>query len=255
MAKSWALLAAALFVGCASATPSGAQSVFLQRLQNDRLGAIRDGTYQAGDDISFSLNREGAYYLLRFAGQREVFVLHAKNASLGGRVLKYDTGRTVLQITGWGAMTLYTDAKPSGLPVTRTGDSTPPTVPLVSLDDVKVAASAEAQKLAATRQLSLSFLASWKGLANDAASRAECLDALENAAKGIARFARNPAGRQAMATKIQSVHVVQGATPSLYRAGHALIMTYVAGKGFAGRASSRAIARVLHQIFHISDPS
>ncbi len=251
MAKSWAVLAAALCVGCLSASPSSAQSVFLQRLQNDRLGAIRDGTYQAGDNISFSLNREGPYYLLRFAGQREVFVLHSKNASLGGRVLKYDTGRTVLQITGWGAMTLYTDAKPSGLPVTRTGDSTPPSVPLVSLDDVKVAASAEAQKLAATRQLSLSFRASWQGLASDAASRADCLDALENAAKGIARFAANPLGQKAMAAEVQSVHLVQGPSPSLHRAGRELIVTYVAAKGFAGRASSRDIARVLHQIFHI----
>ena len=255
MTKSWAVLAAALFVGCASAAQSGAQSVFLQRLQSDRLGAIREGTYQAGDSISFSLNREGAYYLLRFAGQREIFVLHSKNASLGGRVLQYDTGRTVLQITGWGAMTLYTDAKPSGLPVTRTGDASPPTVPLVSLDDVRVAASTEAQKLAESRQLALGFLASWKGLTNDAANRAECLDALENAAKGIGRFAANPAGQRAIATQIRSVQVVQGIAPSLYRAGHRLIVTYVAGKGFAGRASSRAIARALHQIFHLPDPS
>ncbi|MGC8533916.1 MAG: DUF4908 domain-containing protein [Rhizomicrobium sp.] len=251
MAKSWAVLAAALFVGCLNVAPSRAQSVFLQRLQNDRLGAIRDGTYQAGDDISFSLNREGPYYLLRFAGQREVFVLHSKNASLGGRVLKYDTGRTVLQITGWGAMTLYTDAKPSGLPVTRTGDSTPPTMPLVSLDDVKVAASAEAQRLAATRELFLTFHASWQGLADDAESRAACLDALENAAKGIARFATNPAGQRALAAEVQSVRVIQAAAPSLYRSGHDLIVTYAASKGFSGRASSRAITRVLHQIFHI----
>ena len=251
MAKSWAVLAAALSVGCVSAAPSGAQSVFLQRLQNDRLGAIRGGTYQAGDNISFSLNREGPYYLLRFAGQREVFVLHSKNATLGGRVLKYDSGRTVLQITGWGAMTLYTDAKPSGLPVTRTGDSTPPTMPLVSLDDVKVAASAEAQKLAATHRLSLSFRASWQQLASDAASRAGCLDALENVAKGIGRFAMVPAGQKAMATEVQSVLVIQGAAPSLYRSGRELIVTYVAAKGFAGLVSSRAVARVLHQIFHI----
>ncbi len=251
MAKSWAVLAAALFLGCINVAPSRAQSVFLQRLQNDRLGAIRDGTYQAGDDISFSLNREGPYYLLRFAGQREVFVLHSKNASLGGRVLKYDTGRTVLQITGWGAMTLYTNTKPSGLPVTRTGDSRPPTMPLVSLDDVKVAASAEAQRLATTHELFLTFHASWQGLSDDAESRAACLDALENAAKGIARFATNPAGQRALATEVQNVRVMQAAAPSLYRSGHDLIVTYAASKGFAGRASSRAITRVLHQIFHI----
>ncbi|MDE2462194.1 MAG: DUF4908 domain-containing protein [Alphaproteobacteria bacterium] len=245
------MLAAALLISCATIGPSIAQADFLQRLQRDRLGVVQDGTYDAGDNISFTLDRDGSYYLMRFTGRREVFVLYPQNASLGGRILKYDSGKTALQITGWGAMTLYTDAKPSGLPVMRTGDSTAPVMALASLDDVKVAAAAEAQKLAADRQLPLTFEAQWNELASDPASRAECLDALENAASGIDRFARAPAAQRAIAAQIRTVRVVPGATPTLQRKDHDLVVTYVTASGFAGRASSRAIARALHLIFHL----
>ena len=40
-------------------------------------GDIAPGTYQAGDNVRFSLDRYQNEFLMRFAGQPEVFVLYA----------------------------------------------------------------------------------------------------------------------------------------------------------------------------------
>ncbi len=132
MARPFLAVAAALVLALSAAPSAWAQSPLASRLSNDRLGTIQPGRYQAGDDTVFEIAPAGRNYLLRFADSPEVFVLYVDHASLGGRVLKYDSGKTALQIAGWGGMTLYTDAKPGGLPALRTGDATPPQLPVVS---------------------------------------------------------------------------------------------------------------------------
>lgn len=216
-----------------------------------RLAAVQPGTYEAGDDVQFTLDREDTHYLLRFANDPEVFVLYADHASLGGRVLKYDSGETALQIAGWGGMTLYTDQKPGGLPAMRTGDSVPPTFPAVSLAAVKSAASDETKHLAYLYRLNLSFSADWDALADNAALRALCFDALENAARGIDRFSAVPAGHNAIEARVNTVFVATSGKPTLQLKGNSLTVTYDPGKGYAGRASSRAIAHALDTLFRV----
>src|SRR5262249_41573970 len=152
-----------------------------EKLYADRVGGIEPGNYSAGDNVHFTLDPLGDKYLLRIGKQPEVFVLHSDRASFGGRVLKYHSGGTALQVSGWGALTLYTDEQPAGLPAVREGDSTPPSPLQISLPDFQTAAQDEAQHLAYSHQLHLSFSADWDRLSGDANARALVFDAMQNA--------------------------------------------------------------------------
>lgn len=253
MARPFHAVAAALALALVALAPAHAQSSLAARLANDRLGAIKPGRYEAGDNTRFTLDRENNHYLLRFAGDREVFVLYGDHASLGGRVLKYDSGKTALMVSGWGGMTLYTDARPGGLPATRTGESKPPAMSDVSLAAIKAAARDEAKHLAYVRRLTLRFAADWPRLAGDASLRALCFDAMENAARGIDRFAARPAGYRALNGHVATVMMAASGKPTLQRKDKSLIVTFDPRRGYAGRASSRAIAKALHTIFHVPE--
>lgn len=251
MARPFLAIAAALTLACMAAPAAHAQSSLAAKLATGRLATVQSGTYQAGDSIEFMLDDEGTHYLLRIAGNPEVFVLYSGHASLGGRVLKYDSGETALQITGWGGITLYTDNRPGGLPAVRMGASTPPSRPDVSLDEVKSAAADEAQHLAYLRRLNLSFSADWNALSQNAALRALCFETLENAARGIDRFAQGPAGRSTLEAHVSAVLVATSGKPTMQLKGKSLTVTFDPDKGYAGRASSRAIAHALATIFHV----
>jgi Domain of unknown function (DUF4908) len=222
-----------------------AQDSIAQRLSMDRLANIQPGTYLAGDRVKFTLDAAGDDFLLRFEGSPEVFVLYADHASLGGRVLKFDSGETAIQVAVWGGLTLYTDAQPAGLPAVRTGDSIPPAPLSLGLSDLQNAAVDEAQHLAYTRRLQLGFTADWNSL-GDGPARSYAYDAMENAARGLDRFAASAQGRDALAHRVIAIAIAPtGGRPMLQLSGHTLVVTFNPGRGFAGRASSRAIARSL----------
>ncbi len=108
-----------------------------------------------------------------------------------------------------------------------------------------------AHHLAYARGLKMEFQANWNDLANDADLRARCFDALENAARGIDRFARLPAGHRALKGHIGTVFIRGSGKPTLQLKKNRLIVTFDPDKGYVGRASSRAIAHALHTIFRI----
>src|ERR1700754_3597876 len=141
-----ALVLCALFTGAAHA-----QDQMSERLSQERVGDVETGTYSAGR-VSFTLDRYEDKFIVRFAGDPEIYVLYPDRASLGGRVLKFDSGATVLRVAGWGGMTLYTDGDPGGVPAERTGDSLPPSLGLISLSEMESAAEDEAQHLAYSRR-------------------------------------------------------------------------------------------------------
>lgn len=243
-----------LFAFIAILTISGvaaAQDDIGARMSQESIGDIHTGTYSVGEEVKFSLNRYLDRYLLRFAGDPEIYVLYADHGSLGGRVLRYDSGATALQVSGWGAITLYTDAEPSGLPAERTGASSLPTVAQVSLHDMQTAADDEAKHLAYTRRVHISFSADWPALAGDPEMRAFAFDAMQNAGRGIDRFAATRAGRTALNAKVDAVQIVAGGRPLLELRGRTLDITFDPAQGFSGRASSRGIARALGLLFSV----
>src|SRR5262249_10137467 len=161
-------------------------------------------------NLKFTLDPYGEDYLFRIADQPEVYVLRTDRAALGARVLKYDSGATALQVANWGALTLYTDQQPAGLPAVRDSDSTAPTPQPVSIADMQIAAEDESQHLSYARKISVSFIADWNTFATDANTRALMFDALQNAARGLERFAASDAARAALAQKLTTVKLILG---------------------------------------------
>jgi len=229
--------------------PARAQDSFGGRLSLERIGEVKPGAYLAGDNVRFSLVNDGDDFLLRFDNNPEVFVLYAGHASLGGRILKYDSGETVLQVAGWGGMTLYTDTAPTGLPAVRTGDATTPAPANVSLSDMQSAAEDESQHLAYMRGLRLSVSADWQALANNAAARGMAFDTMENAVRGLDRFSYSAGGREALSHRVDALMIETSGRPTLSLKTKTLIVTFNPARGYEGRASSRAIARALGAIF------
>jgi len=249
MRSGWSVVAVVCALFCA--TPSLAQDLS-SRLEADSMGTIVPGTYLAGDTIKFSLDRYGDKYLMRIGGDPEVYVLYPDRASVGGRILKYDSGATVISVAGWGGMTFYTDSKPGGLPASRTGDSSPPVLAPVSQNDIESAADDESAHLAYTRKLHISVKVDWSDVADDSRQRALAFDTIENTVRGIDRFSLNGSARAALAAKVDTLKFdVTASRPTADLNGKTLTVTFNRNQGYAGRASSRAIARALGTLLHV----
>jgi hypothetical protein len=215
------------------------------RLSSDRLGHVEAGTYQAGEKAEFELGTSGSSYLLRCNGSSEVFVLTPDSAPMGGRVLRYDSGETALQVSGWGGVTFYTDADPEGLPAVRTGVTPIFTLPAVSADDIRVAGEDLAEAIERVHRMNVAFSVDWSSVPDTSSARARVLDAMENIARGIERLGRSVRWRQALSRRISEVLVAKGGTPAVKLSGKTLLITFNPESGYEGRASSRAIASAL----------
>ena len=249
MLRSVTLFALTAFMICISAT--WAQDELGARMSQERIGDVRTGTYSAGDQLKFTLNHYLDRYLLHFIGDTEVYVLSADHGSLGGRVLKYDSGATALVVSGWSAITLYTDTQPSGLPAERTGDAVLPSVVPISFTDMQRAAADESTHLAYVRGVHLFFIAEWPALAGNAAMRAFAFDAMQNAERGIDRFAKTAPARAALAARVDTVQLLAGGRPLVTLRGKILNITFNPAQGYSGRESSRAIANALGEILAV----
>jgi hypothetical protein len=243
--RAFALLFGAV-LSCAAATQAQAQ-VF--GTSQARFNDIAPGTYQASER-RFSLDRYQNAFLMRFAGQSEIFVLYAKYGSMGGRVLQYDSGAIAIQVAGWGGMTVYPDDHPEGLPTSRVGDSVPPVLPAVSMQQVQSAADDETAHLSYVRGLKISFFADQNAV-GDPAVRALAYDSMENAARGIDRFTANPTARNAFTQRIGAVRMSVADKPYIKITDRVLIVTFNPRTGYFGRASSRAISFALGKMFGV----
>ena len=229
---------------------SGAQAGLFERIFGERVAPVRDGAYIAADKIKFALQRAGKNYLLRFDGDPEIYVLHADHTSLGGRMLKYDSGETGLKVAGWGGLTLYTDWQPNGLPAVRAGDAGPFAPSPVTLKDVQFLAAQDAERLAHERHLRVPLVVNWSVLETDGALRATASEAIENAARGIERFVHDRQTRKLLMGRVRTVAFATGTRASLVLKDKALIVTFNPERGYLGRASSREIARELSTLLN-----
>lgn len=250
----------ALLFACTVAFAPSERAQMNDRLQNEHFGSIAPGEYQAGDNVHFVLVRyDNAPYpnlfLLRFSGQPEVYVLYADYGTLGGQVLRYDSGAIAIQITGWGGLTLYTDEQPQGIAASRVGDAGLPGPAPVSMPQFQSASDDESAHLAYARGIHVGFAADMNALAADAQLRALAFDTMENAARGIDRFTANPAGHNAFAQRVTAVRFLTGDKPLIRLEGKLLTVTFNPQHGYQGRASSRAIAFALGKLFAVPIPN
>jgi hypothetical protein len=243
------ILAGATALFLAAAAP--AQVDLSTRLSAGRIGDVQTGAFSAGDSIRFTLVRNGSKYLLRFDRDPETYVLTVDHGSLGGRVLRYDTGATALQVAGWSAMTVYPDSEPSGLPAERTGDAQPLETKPLSAIDLRRAAGDESAHLAYLRGVHIDFEADWAALDDDVALRRTVFDAMQNVARGIERFTANAKARAALLGRLATVKIERGQRSSVALHGKVLDVAVDSSAGAAGRPSSRAIARTLGSLMAV----
>ena len=171
---------------------------------------------------------------------------------MGGKVLRYDSGETAVQVSSWGGVTLYTDSQPAGLPAARTGDSSIPEPASASIAELENAAEDESAELARERHLDVAFSADWNGLEANSSARALALDALDNVARALDRFGRGAPRRNALARRISTVTLMIAGRPTVTLNGKALTVTFDPGQGYEGLASSRAITRALESLLPAS---
>jgi hypothetical protein len=208
----------------------------------------RDGTYIANDKLAFVVDHYGDQVRLRFLDSDEVFYLSSEPASLGGRVLKYDTGETALQVTGWGGLTLYTAQAKNGLPAEYDdADQSVEPAP-VGANDVKAFAAKLAQDLSASEDFAVGFAADWDNLAKGDELRALGCDAMRNVTYALKDLAGN--GRRALiAERIHIIRVIQGKTPAVTMQKGILTVSIAPKLGPSARPSSLEIVKVLRASF------
>ncbi|HET7086850.1 MAG TPA: DUF4908 domain-containing protein [Rhizomicrobium sp.] len=234
--------------------PPGIASGMASRLAAERTGQVQAGVYSAGEANNFILEPYGSgKYLLRFADHAENFVLTVERASLGAKVLKYDTGTTAVRISVWGGLTLYTQDAPQGIPATYQGSRPPAATLAISANELQTAFNDEASHLTYVQNIALKFSADPAVLAADAETRGRAFDALTNAAVGIERFlAATPSARQILIKRINNVKVAEGGKPTIAISGQTLLVSFVPGEGHEGHASSLAIQQELTKLLATS---
>ena len=208
---------------------------------------LADGVYLAGDR-AFAISHLAGQVRLRFAGSDEVFYLTSEPASMGGRVLRYDSGESALQVAGWGGITLYTEDARMGLPVERSDETMiVDPKPLAAKDFMPFVAKL-AEGLASHDDLAVGFTADWDVLQKNDKERALACDAMRNAAAGIERAVKltKPG---AIAEGLHIVKVAPAQRAGVTVKGGVLIVSYTLQGGPASRPSSRVISRALQAAF------
>jgi hypothetical protein len=208
-----------------------------------------DGRYVTNDVPSFMLDRLDGQVRLRFLDRDEVFYLSSEPGSLGGRVLKYDTGAVALTVAGWGGVTLYTDEIKSGIPAERQAVVTDFEPKPVAAKDIKALADRLTRALLRHRAFSIGFAADWDGLARQAEpARGLAVDSMRNAAYALEQLAAEPE-RAAIAGDLHSVRLLEAAQPGVALEKGALVVSYAPKNGPSARPSSLAIERALEAAY------
>ncbi len=209
--------------------------------------APEDGHYNAGEEVEFWVdhNGEGEHARLRFVGSEEIFYLTSDPSTLGGRVLKYDTGDVALAVSSWGGVTLYTRRSPNGIPVERMGDAPDLDPAPVQAGQIQNLAQTLARNLAASENLAVGFAANWERVSRGNRMRALAVDSMRNASIALTELASTEATRSAFAERIRVIRVVASNNSDLRVANETVTISLDASGEPWERPSSRAIIRAI----------
>jgi hypothetical protein len=224
-------------------TPPGMASQFATQ----RMSAIRPGLYTAGDHNRFTLEPYGVNkFLLRFSDNPETFVLTMERGSLGTKTLKYDTGATVLRVSVWGGITLYTADAPQGLPTDFQSDAPQPQPLAISSSELTTAFGDESSHMSYVWNLALKFSSDPFVVASDPETRGCVFETMITTATGIERYlAAQPLAHQILGKRIDSVKVVEGGKPTVTISGQTLMVSFVPGESYEGHESSLVVEQDL----------
>lgn len=203
-----------------------------------------DGFYFANDDFKFTIAHKYGVTLLRFAGDDEVFVLSVERGAVGSRLLKYDTGDVALQVTGYGAVTLYTSTAPGGLPADRTGEGQPINFQVPTMSALRAQAQRLSEILEQVTNLQVTFDADWSHI-DDGAARYLTLDAMRITARALRGLCANRVNEAQLIAKVRSIRIVRGGKGDVTLHNGELEITIAPAYGLRGRLSSLATARAI----------
>jgi hypothetical protein len=207
--------------------------------------APEEGRYLAGDEIEFWVDNQGDEVRLRFADNEEVFYLSGEPSSLGGRVFKYDTGDVALAVSGWGGLTLYTDAVPSGIPAEHTGDAPNLDPRPVTARETQTFAAELSRRLDTELDLEIGFAANWDRISRGNRVRTLAMDSMRNATYALETLSATPMTKAATASRIRIVRVIAAEAPAVKVENDTVTITFNANGEAWDRPSSRAIREAI----------
>lgn len=212
--------------------------------------APQDGHYFAGDEIEFWVDHKGVTgnARLRFVGDDEIFYLTTDPATLGGRVLKYDSGDIALAVSSWGGVTLYTRETPNGIPAQRIGeapDLDPTPLPARELEALALEAT---QALEGRAGLDVDFIANWESVTRSNRVRNLTIESMRNASNALAELANKAETRSAHVEDIRLVRIVVSDESAIRIENQALIILFDANGEPWERPSSRAIVEAIENL-------
>lgn len=210
------------------------------------------GVYRDSDDGDppFILDRSSpSLMLLRFEDSQEIWLLTSHPASRGDIIYKNDVGEPMLRATRLGGLTVFTPARPDGMPAAFIADAPPMRLPQPPTTSSALAFRLAIASARASRALQRTVPFEGHDITTDAASI--IVDAANVTAEAVIVLARRTDGRRVLA-RLVHVSFTPGRRPSATMANGVLEIV-VAGKGnslvavVAGRPSSRRIDLALEQ--------
>ncbi|MEY4879953.1 MAG: hypothetical protein RJB62_1422 [Pseudomonadota bacterium] len=232
------------------ALPAAAQTntVEPQRLMITPTGPQpEDGHYAAGDEAQFWIDHQGGNVRLRFADSEEIFYLTVEPSTLGGRVLKYDTGDVALAVSGWGGVTLYTKRTPNGIPAERMGNAPNLEPRPVTARETQHFAATLSQNLETEERLNVGFAANWERISRGNRVRSLAIDAMRNASYALSELSENRDTKAAYADRIKVVRIVAAEAAAVEVENEVVTVSFDADGEASDRPSSRAIVDAIQR--------
>lgn len=238
---------AALFVGAPSAVAQ-TRDVPAWRLEiTPSVPAPEEGHYYADEGVEFLVdhNGEDGNARLRFVGDEEIFYLRSDPSTLGGRVLKYDTGDVALAVSSWGGVTLYTPSAPNGLPAERMSDAPNLDLEPLNAGEVQGFARTLARMLEERDSLSVGFAANWDRISRGNRMRALATDSMRNATHALAELASKAETKSAYAERIKVIRLVASHSTDISVTNDTVTISLDANGEPWDRPSSRSIIEAI----------
>lgn len=251
MKASWpgysVAVVAALFVAAPNAVAQ-TNDVPAWRLEiTPAVPAPENGHYYAGEGVEFLVdhNGEDGNARLRFVGDEEIFYLRSDPSTLGGRVLKYDTGDVALAVSSWGGVTLYTPSAPNGLPAERMSDAPSLDPEPLSAGEVQGFAQSLARTLQERENLSIGFAANWDRITRGNRIRALATDSMRNATYALAELARMAETKSEYAERIKVIRLIASNETDISVTNDTVTISINANGEPWERPSSRSIIKAI----------
>jgi hypothetical protein len=188
----------------------------------------------------FILDQSQRNPLIQFDGKGEVWSLTPTPGTMGDVIFKNDLGEPVVKSTRWGGLILFSPDRPNGDPVAVLGTAEafePGRISPQQLFHHLVKTSRRASS-------SVSRLVRFEADVQTAGSDYLFADAATVAADAIMQVASTPKGREALGL-VQEVRLIEGRPPGVRMDGNILELKLDLSRGWAGRPSSKRVARTL----------